>query len=49
MNAEGAQAEEEPIDPELKAHLDQAKLNQKANAVITSGVTRTQQPGAAQA
>ena len=35
-----AQAEEEPLDPELQRHLEEAKQNQQANAVVTSTVRR---------
>ena len=48
MNAE-ADAEHEPVEPELAAHLEEAKQNQHANAHITSGVHRSQQPGDAAA
>ena len=45
MNAQ-EDVDNEPVDPELVAHLEEAKQNQQANAQITSGVRRAQQPGA---
>ena len=44
-----AEEENEPIEPELAQHLEEAKQNQQANAQITSGVRRAQQPSAAAA
>jgi len=37
------------IDPELAAHLNEAKQNLVANSVCTSGVQRIQKPGDGQA
>ena len=37
--------EEVEIDPELAAHLNEAKQNLAANAVCTSGVRRALRPG----
>ena len=40
MGATGADNNVEVVDPELDAHLAEAKANQAANAMTTSGVKR---------
>ena len=40
MGAAGAGNNEEVVDPELDAHLAEAKANQAANAITISGVKR---------
>jgi len=44
MNAE-AENEDEQVDPEVLAHLEEAKQNQHANSICTSGVHRSTRPG----
>ena len=42
---QNANGDEDDIDPETAAHLAEARANQQANAIVTSGVRRSQQPG----